>query len=299
MLNLNLLSLYCTFPTVPSCFPTSVSRTHPPSSLIFHLYPYSSHDHQIQRWHEASKNPSHLQASLTHSTCCHSKILCVRTYLFYPGSKDKEWRSAMSQEFTALLHNGTWTLVPPHHRMNIIGCKWIFKIKRKADGSIERYKARLVAKGFNQQEGLDFIETFSPVVKPTTVRLVFSIALSQGWPIRQLDGHNAFLHGYLNEEVYMSQPAGFVYPHQPNHVCRLHKSIYGLKQAPRAWFARLSSFLLEHAFTGSKTDSSLFIFNHHGIIIYILIYVDDIIVTGNSPKAITTFFAKIAKNLCH
>lgn len=134
----------------------------------------------------------------------------------------------MQEEFNALLRNNTWTLVPPRPGFNIVGCKWVYKTKRKADGSIERYKARLVAKGFHQQQGIDFDETFSPVVKAPTTRVVLSLACAYGWPLRQLDVRNAFLHGDLIEEVYMTQPLGFIDPVRPHYVCRLHKAIYGL-----------------------------------------------------------------------
>jgi hypothetical protein len=122
--------------------------------------------------------------------------------------KVPEWRQAMQTEFNALLQNQTWTLVPPQQATNLVGCKWVFKVKRKADGSIERHKARLVAKGFHQQLGLDYGETFSPVVKPTTIRTALSLAYSRGWDMCQIDIQNAFLHGYLDEEVYISQPPG-------------------------------------------------------------------------------------------
>ncbi|XP_019174281.1 PREDICTED: uncharacterized protein LOC109169847 [Ipomoea nil] len=106
-----------------------------------------------------------------------------------------QWRDAMDQEFNALLHNDTWRLVPPKPDMNIIGCKWVFRTKRTADGSVERHKSRLVAKGYNQVAGEDFFDTFSPVVKPTTVRLLLSLAITNKWTLRQLDVHNAFLNG--------------------------------------------------------------------------------------------------------
>jgi hypothetical protein len=144
-------------------------------------------------------------------------------------AKFPEWRTAMNEDFTALLKNNTWTLVPPSTAHNIIGCKWVFRIKHKADGTIERYKARLVAKGFHQQPGVDYSETFSPVVKPTTIRLVLSLALSAGWSMRQIDIQNAFLHGDLSEDVYMTQPPGFQHPSLPLHLCKLNKALYGLK----------------------------------------------------------------------
>jgi histone deacetylase 1/2 len=171
--------------------------------------------------------------------------------------------------------------------MNVIDSKWVWKVKRKADGSIDRYKGRLVAKGYRQRYGLDYEDTFSPVVKIATIRLVLSVAVSRGWCLRQLDVQNAFLHGVLEEEVYMSQPPGFEDSTRPHYVCRLDKALYGLKQAPRAWYARLSTKLCDLGFKPSKSDASLFIYSKNGIVIYMLIYVDDIIVTSSSTKAIT------------
>jgi hypothetical protein len=135
----------------------------------------------------------------------------------------------MSSEFDAFLKNNTWRLVPASEAHNLVWCKWVFRINRKADGSIDRYKARLVAKGFHQQAGIDYEDTFSLVTKPTTVRLVLSIAISSGWSIRQIDIQNAFLYGVLIEEVFMSQPPSYSHPQYLNHVCYLQKALYGLK----------------------------------------------------------------------
>ena len=147
----------------------------------------------------------------------------------------------MAAEFQALQRQQTWSLVPTPPYVNlVVGCKWVFKLKLNSDGSISRYKSRLVAKGFHQQASVDFHETFSPVVKPAIVRLVLAIAMSCRWELRQLDVSNAFLHGYLKEEVYMHQPPGYVDPVHPNYVCKLQKSLYVLKQAPRAWFEQFA-----------------------------------------------------------
>ena len=194
----------------------------------------------------------------------------------------------MDEEYTALLQNKTWYLVSPHSSQNLIDCKWVYRIKHRADGSIDRYKARLVAKGFKQRYGIDYEDTFSLIVKAATIRLFLSISVSRGWSIRQLDVKNVFLHGVLKEEVYMKQPPGFEDPDVPHYICKLDKALYGLKQAPRASFARLSSKLLALGFVASKADTSLFIYHHSGITIFILIYVYDIIVTSSSEEAVTS-----------
>ena len=137
---------------------------------------------------------------------------------FTQADKDPRWWLAMADEYNVLISNGTWVLVPSEPHQNVVGCKWAFRIKRKADGSIDCYKARLVTKGYNQQEGLDYDATFSPAVKPITVRMVLSLAVSFNWPIKQLDVRNAFLNGILQEDVVMQQPIGFVDPALPHHV---------------------------------------------------------------------------------
>ncbi|WVY95893.1 hypothetical protein V8G54_028044 [Vigna mungo] len=197
--------------------------------------------------------------------------------------KNQEWKSAMSEEFNALLDNGTWSLVPREPSFNVVGNKWVFRLKRNTDGSIARYKARLVAKGFHQRLGLDYSDTFSLVVKPQTIKLVLCIALSHGWSLRQMDVNNAFLHGTISEDLYMSQPLGF-----------LHKSLYGLKQAPRAWYNPLRNFLISYGFTNSRSDTSLFIYHGADIVAYFLVYVDDLLLIGNNMVILSAFQRDLA-----
>ncbi|BBH05152.1 transposable element gene [Prunus dulcis] len=213
------------------------------------------------------------------------------TYL--QASKFDNWRLAMQNEFNALLSTGTWTLVSPSPSHNVVGCKWVFRIKRNPDGSVERYKARLVAKGFHQKEGLDYTETFSPVAKPVTIRLLLSFAVQFNWFLHQLDISNAFLHGDLNEDVFMVQPPGFQDPSMPTHVCKLRKSLYGLKQAPRAWFDKLFQALLSLGFSQSSSDASLFVL-HAPTLVIVLIYVDDILVSGPDATICNQVIAKLS-----
>ncbi|PKU59400.1 Retrovirus-related Pol polyprotein from transposon TNT 1-94 [Dendrobium catenatum] len=205
---------------------------------------------------------------------------------FTQAVQSSTWRKAMSLEFDALQKQGTWMLVPFSPTQNILGCKWIFKTKLNSDGSIARHKARLVAQGFNQEFGLDFHDTFSPVAKFPTIRIFLTIAVHYNWTVLQLDVSNAFLHGKLEETVYMKQPPGFIDPQRPTHVCLLKKALYGLKQAPRQWFAIFSSYLIDYGFVNSKADSSLFLYQHGSVKLYILVYVDDILFTGSDSSAV-------------
>ncbi|WVZ85642.1 hypothetical protein U9M48_032542, partial [Paspalum notatum var. saurae] len=171
--------------------------------------------------------------------------------------------------------NKTWALVPRPSGARVITGKWVFKHKLNADGSLERYKARWVVRGFNQRPGIDFSETFSPVVKPAMIRTVLTLIATHTWPAHQLDVSNAFLHGNLSEQVYCQQPTGFVDPQRPKDVCLLSRSLYGLRQAPRVWF--------EH-FTKHRADTSLFILHNGSDIAYLLLYVDDMILSASSPS---------------
>lgn len=183
----------------------------------------------------------------------------------------------------------TWVLVPRQPNMNVIGCKWVHRMKLKADGSLNRLKAPFVAKAYDQMEGIDFLETFSPVIRPTTIRTVLTIAIVKGWSLRKLDVKNAFLRGFFYKIVFMEQPPGFTNDKFPNHVCLLKRSLYGLRKCPRTWFDRLSSFILDYGFQCSITDLSMFVYNIVDSIMILLVYVDDIIVTGSDTQMVDEF----------
>ncbi|RVW47782.1 Retrovirus-related Pol polyprotein from transposon RE2 [Vitis vinifera] len=168
-----------------------------------------------------------------------------------------------------------------------VGCRWVYAVKVGPDGQVDRLKARLVAKGYTQVYGSDYGDTFSPVAKIASVRLLLSMAAMCSWPLYQLDIKNAFLHGDLVEEVYMEQPPGFVAQGESGLVCRLRRSLYGLKQSPRAWFSRFSSVVQEFGMLRSTADHS--VFYHHnslGQCIYLVVYVDDIVITGSDQDGI-------------
>ncbi|XP_023772322.1 uncharacterized protein LOC111920980 [Lactuca sativa] len=194
---------------------------------------------------------------------------------------DPNWIKAMNDEMEALHRNNTWEITDLPKNRKPIGCKWVYKIKYKSNGEIDRYKARLVAKGYNQREGIDFEETFSPVAKIVTVRILISLSVHYSWSLYQLDINNAFLYGDLAEDVYMSLPPGY-YSSNDTRVCKLIKSLYGLKQAPRKWNEKLCASLFMFGFKQSISDYSLFIRKVEGSITVLLVYVDDIILTGNS-----------------
>ena len=172
--------------------------------------------------------------------------------------EEKVWRDACEDEIISIKKNKTWTLVELPVGCKAIGLKWVFKVKRNADGSISKYKARLVAKDYVQRYGVDFDEVFSPVARIETVHVIMALAASNGWEIHHLDVKTAFLHGDLIEEVYVSQPEGFKVNRSEEKVYRLHKALCGLKQAPRAWNIKLKSILKELNFSKCSKEPSLF-----------------------------------------
>jgi hypothetical protein len=192
----------------------------------------------------------------------------------------------MQAELQALEENHTWDIVPCPSTVKPIGSKWVFSVKLRSNGSLECYKARLVALGNKQEYGVDYEETFSPVAKMTTVRTILAIAASQSWQLHQMDVKNAFLHGDLHEEIYMKLPSGMI-TSSPHNVCKLRRSLYGLKQAPRAWFEKFRSTILSFSFIQSQYDPSLFFHISVSGIVLLLVYVDDIIITGTDCGLIT------------
>ncbi|RVW56241.1 Retrovirus-related Pol polyprotein from transposon RE1 [Vitis vinifera] len=211
----------------------------------------------------------------------HSAVTEPRSYS--EAAAHPEWQKAMRSELQALQANDTWSLTPLSAGKTPIGCRWVYKIKHRSDGSIERYKARLVAKGFTQLEGVDYQDTFSPTAKIISVRCLLALAVARGWSIHQMDVNNAFLHGDLHEEIYMSPPLGLRRQGEENLVCRLHKSLYGLKQASRQWFAKFSEVIQSAGYAQSRADYSLFTRKQCKSFTALLIYVADILITGNDP----------------
>jgi len=191
--------------------------------------------------------------------------------------EDSSWITAMHEELNQFARNEVWTLIPRTSGMNVIGTKWMFKNKLDEHGVIVRNKARLVAKGCNQEEGIDYGETYAPVARLKAVRLLLAYASMNRFKLHQMDVKSAFLNGYIDEEVYVSQPQGFEDHKHSNHVFKLKKALYGLKQAPRQWYERLSSFLLSHSYERGKTDKTLFIKKACSDIILVQVYVDNII----------------------
>ncbi|CAL8152275.1 unnamed protein product [Prunus armeniaca] len=187
--------------------------------------------------------------------------VCVPTKL-HDALSNPKWMDAMNVEMDALNKNKTWDLVPLPQGKKVVGCRWVFTLKHKADGSIDRYKARLVAKGYTQTYGVDYLEIFAPVAKLNTMHVLLSLAANHDWPLLQFDVKNAFLHGDLNEEIDMDLPPGIPVTSKKGVVCKLRKSLYGLKQSPRAWFGRFVAPMKKFGNAQSNSDHTLFLKRH-------------------------------------
>uniref|UniRef100_A0A2N9GX95 Uncharacterized protein n=1 Tax=Fagus sylvatica TaxID=28930 RepID=A0A2N9GX95_FAGSY len=215
---------------------------------------------------------------------------------FKEAVQDKKWRNAMNEEIKAIKKNDTWELTTLPHGKKAIGVKWVYKMKKNAKGEVERYKARLVVKGYSQQQGIDYDEVFAPVARLETIRLLIALAAQNKWSIFQMDVKSAFLNGYLEEEVFVEQPIGYVVKGQEGKVLKLKKALYGLKQAPRAWNSRIDKYFQEKGFSKCPHEHALYCKVHeNGDILIVCLYVDDLIFTGNNPSMFEDFKNAMAR----
>ena len=211
------------------------------------------------------------------------------------ASDSNKWQAAMQEEMDSLLQNKTWDLVPLPPNRKALKNRWIYRLKDEGKNQ-KRYKARLVVKGFDQKKGIDFNEIFSPVVKMTTIRAILGLVAAHDLELEQLDVKTTFLHGDLNEEIYMMQPEGFIKHGKENLYCRLRKSLYGLKQAPRQWYLKFDQFMTENNFIRCESDPCVYYKKFpDGSFILLLLYVDDMLVTGSSMKLILELKEKMSR----
>jgi hypothetical protein len=199
------------------------------------------------------------------------------------------WVQAMNDELEQFERNDVMTLVECPQGIIVIGMKWVFKNKTDENRTVTKNKARLVAKGYNQQEGIDYEETFAPVARMEAIRIFLACATYMNFKVYQMDVKSAFLNGKLKEDVYVQQPPGFESHEFPNHVYKLNKALYGLKQAPRAWYETLSAFLIQNKFVRGKIYNTLFIYRTKEDVILVQVYVDDIIFGSTSYKLCKQF----------
>lgn len=214
--------------------------------------------------------------------------------IYEPGSYDdavscadsRKWHIAMEEEMDSLKENNTWDLVKLPPNSKVVDNKWVFRVKTDENGSVQRFKARLVARGFTQEKGVDFEETFAPVVRYDSIRVLLALAAEKDLQVSNFDVQTAFLYGDLKECVYMRQPTGFVSKKHPNLVCKLNRSLYGLKQSPRCWNQKFVSFLEKYKFKQLKSDQCVFVGSFGNSVIYLAIYVDDGLILSQSKIAI-------------
>ncbi|KAM2708962.1 hypothetical protein EV2_046705 [Malus domestica] len=208
---------------------------------------------------------------------------------FQEAVQDTKWMTTMDEEIEAIQKNDTWELaiLPKGHKA--IGVKWVYKTKKNANGEVERYKVRLVAKGYSQRAGIDYDEVFSPVARLETIRLLISLAAQNKWKIQQMDVKSAFLHGVLEEEVYIQQPTGYEIKGHEDKVLKLKKALYGLKQAPRGWNSLIDKYFQENNFIKCPHEHALYVKVKDEDILIVCLYVDDLIFTGSNPSMYEEF----------
>lgn len=209
------------------------------------------------------------------------------------GKISERWKEAADSEYQSLIENDTWELVEPPPGRTPVGCRWIFKTKHGSDGKVERYKARLVAKEYTQKYGEDYAETYSPVVRYSSIQALLAFAVQNDMMVHQMDAITAFLNGTLDEEIYMEQPPGYVKEGQEHLVCKLKRSLYGLKQSPRCWSTVFRDHMESTGFKQSTADPCVFIKSEKDDLTIVAVYVDDLIIVSKNPATMK----KIKKSL--
>jgi hypothetical protein len=288
----NLIALPEPDPLTITLTPNSTS-TLPCQQQDFHASPVQP---ALRRSLRQRMFPSHLEDYVASCDLTNSSVCMVETITSSPNeenlrfedvSTDPNWQSAMQAEYNALMANQTWTLTPLPTGQKAIIARWIYRTKPGPNGIGIRYKARLVARGFQQRAGVDYTETFAPVVKWETIRLIVGLSAHRGWPIQHLDVQTAFLHGILTEPLYLMQPQGFISPGQHHLVYRLQRALYGLCQSPQLWYSRIHTYLLSLGLQQSTADPNLYFKTTRSNLVLTLLYVDDLLITGDDPLAIS------------
>ena len=201
---------------------------------------------------------------------------------FTEAAKDIAWQAATKKEIDSILRNYTWDVVDrPTNKKSITG-KWLFKTKKGPIGAPVKLKARVVARGFQQQEGIDYTDIFAPVVRWSTIRIVIVLAAKRKWELKQMDVVTAFLNEHLDEEIYMEIPDGFPGAGDPTKVCKINRALYGLKQAPKSWYERIDAWFVLQGLTRSQNDPNLYYSLTNGKYVIILLYMDDLLITGDN-----------------
>jgi hypothetical protein len=214
----------------------------------------------------------------------------------YASPDADDWKEAVRSEMDSILSNGTWELSELPFGCKPIGCKWVFKKKLRPDGTIDKYKARLVAKGYTQKEGEDFFDTYSPVARMTTIRVLLSLAASYGLIVHQMDVKTTFINGELDEEIYMDQPDGFVVKGEEQKVCKLLKSLFGLKQAPKQWHEKFDTTLTIAGYVVNEADRCVYYQHGGGHFVILCLYVDDILIFGTNMDIINEVKSFLSKS---
>jgi hypothetical protein len=211
-----------------------------------------------------------------------------------------QWIDAVNSELKAHQENGTWSLVERNPGVKTIDSKWVFKLMRNPEGDVYRYKARLCARGFLQQRGVDYNETFAPVVRYDSIRVLLALVAAEDLELAQFDIQTAFLHGQLEEEIYMEVPKGLSGEKQSKSarksaVCKLNKSLYGLKQAPRCWNKKFSAFLHEFCFKETEADQCIFVGNVGNESVYLALFVDDGLIAAKSLDTLDIMLGRLSE----